>query len=445
MKKYNLLSLIIMGLYVQPNWALTDWTAQVQRHEIFLGHMKKMDEQIKFYVKMIDQYKAQLEQMKQTVNALKGKRSVAVITDGLSTYLPPEWAEFVNKIPVTRSSSDILLKDRSQQLIESYNHIKYQFDTMGQRMENIAKLAEEARKTEDLKSAQDLNNRIEIEKMAIAESTHQFQVMKDMLEYEEKMQHERRRLEDRCADQQYRHIYSGRPISDECKKIIKEIRGGHRQNISSKVNQQNGYRGNNSDTNNGWKLGQTSKKYESGNRGAGAINGAEAAKKDKGGWSYGTYQIATNPGTINQYLKTSKYKDDFKGLKAGTTAFNKKWKEVYRRDPIGFEKDQHDFIKRTHYEPQLRKLKKNGIDLYNRGVAIQDLIWSSSVQHGANTDVILKSLKGKDVNKMTNAQIINAVQDRRKKSYSQNKDTRTRASLLNRAKEERQDLLRLNQ
>lgn len=89
-------------------------------------------------------------------------------------------------------------------------------------------------------------------------------------------------------------------------------------------------------TNEEREIGESLAKYESGNLSVKAITSVQAAAEDKGGWSYGKYQIATNTGTMNQYLKTSKYKEEFEGLKPGTKAFNHKWLEIADRDPKGF-------------------------------------------------------------------------------------------------------------
>lgn len=125
-----------------------------------------------------------------------------------------------------------------------------------------------------------------------------------------------------------------------------------------------------------WQLGQTSERYESSGRGAGVIS---SGKGDHGGVSYGAYQLSTKEGTLKEYLDQSRYKAEFKGLEPRTPAFDAKWKSLAKTDP-GFAKDQHDFIGKTHYEAQMAKLKESGVDLSGRGRAVQDLIWSTSVQ-----------------------------------------------------------------
>jgi hypothetical protein len=59
----------------------------------------------------------------------------------------------------------------------------------------------------------------------------------------------------------------------------------------------------------------------------------------------------------------------------------------------------------------MAKLSKSGLDLGGRGTGVQEAIMSTANQYGANTDVIIKALKDKDVSKMDDKEIINAIQD----------------------------------
>lgn len=134
-------------------------------------------------------------------------------------------------------------------------------------------------------------------------------------------------------------------------------------------------------------LGSISARYESGNRGVHAISSGQG---DPGGASYGKYQLASNTGTLNRYLKDSGYAAQFQGLKPGTKGFNDKWKELAANDPK-FGQSQHDFIKRTHYDPAAAKAGKLGFNMENRGV--QDAIWSASVQHGGVNRILERAAK----------------------------------------------------
>ena len=68
-------------------------------------------------------------------------------------------------------------------------------------------------------------------------------------------------------------------------------------------------------------------------------------------------------GTLAEYLTQSRYGEAFAGLTPATAAFDARWRELATTDP-GFARDQHDFIKRTHYDPLVRKVKEqDGLDI----------------------------------------------------------------------------------
>lgn len=194
--------------------------------------------------------------------------------------------------------------------------------------------------------------------------------------------------------------------------------------------------------NDGWNLGQTSKRFETGGRGAGTVS---TGKGDHGGVSYGSYQMSSNMGVVQDFLKSSGYGSKFSGLAVNSEAFKKKWKEIAASDK-NFEKAQHDYTKRTHFDVQNKGLAKRGISLNMNSAAIQDMLWSTSVQFGPHNKVIDKALQGKDVSKMSEAEIISAVQDYKKrntKSLFASSPSQW-AGLSQRAADEKAALLSLN-
>jgi hypothetical protein len=193
----------------------------------------------------------------------------------------------------------------------------------------------------------------------------------------------------------------------------------------------------------GWMLGKTSERYESGGKGAGTVS---TGKGDLGGASYGTYQLASKTGTLDKFLQQSGYGDQFKGLKPGTPEFNAKWKQVAKDDPT-FGDAQHSFIEKTHYQPQMDKLKKDGIDLSGRGAAVKDSVWSTSVQFGGGSSLIGKALKGKDIKSMSDADIVSAIQDYKAANNDKlfgSSSEAVRAGTLKRAQSEKAALLGLD-
>jgi hypothetical protein len=210
-----------------------------------------------------------------------------------------------------------------------------------------------------------------------------------------------------------------------------------------------------------YKLGQVSSKYES--RGdAGVINDYNGkAKGDLGGASYGKYQFASYMGAngqptgggnvanspVRQFVASSSYAEEFRGLVPGTPAFDNKWREVAARDPKGFEEEQRQYVQDQYYTPASNNLRASGLDLSNRGPAVQEAIWSTSVQYGPGgaNRIFNRALEGKDVNAMTDAEIVSAVQQDKLKNV--HNDFRSSPSLhenlRNRIRSEERDLVAL--
>lgn len=191
-----------------------------------------------------------------------------------------------------------------------------------------------------------------------------------------------------------------------------------------------------------WVLGKTSARYESGGKGAGAVS---SGRGDRGGVSYGTYQLSSKTGTLGEFLGSSGYGDQFAGLTPGTPAFAAKWKQIAKTDPA-FGDAQHKFIEDTHYNPQVAKLKAAGIDVGGSGAAFKDAVWSTAVQFGGDSSLIQKALAGKDASKMSDAEKVAAIQDYKKANNDalfRNSSPSVRAGTLARASAERDSLLRL--
>lgn len=132
-------------------------------------------------------------------------------------------------------------------------------------------------------------------------------------------------------------------------------------------------------------LGGISKKYESGSLGAGAVS---SGRGDPGGASYGTYQLASKTGTLQKFLSSSGYGEQFAGMDPGSAEFNSKWKEVAKSDP-SFGKSQHEFIKKTHYDPAIKKAAELGYNVNDPRV--QEAVWSGSVQHGGINKILSRA------------------------------------------------------
>lgn len=202
-------------------------------------------------------------------------------------------------------------------------------------------------------------------------------------------------------------------------------------------------------------LGSVSMKYETGH--SPAESGLAAAtvssgKGDLGGISYGAYQFNSAPAAGAVVLKFlaaegARWAALFAGLdptQAG--AFGTAWKQVARQDPSGFFQAQHEFIARTHYDPVARHiLRETGLDLARQPGAIQDAVWSASVQHGNARRFLVSAIKqtdrsvGRDAPGYHEA-LVNAIYDARI-AYVSDLKIPNKPALMQRYKRERADAL----
>jgi hypothetical protein len=196
-------------------------------------------------------------------------------------------------------------------------------------------------------------------------------------------------------------------------------------------------------------LGALSKKYESGNSGPGTI--ARNAG-DIGGASYGTYQIATKTGTMAtfiKFLKTS-YPSMYAALSkfaAGTVQFDAAWIALAKTKKDEFDAAQHEFIKSSHYDPAVNKIKLAiGLDINQCSIALQNVVWSISVQHGSGGACNL--FKNASIKSgMRDEEIIRLVYTERGANnghkYFGSSSSSIRQSVVNRFNNELQDALKL--
>jgi hypothetical protein len=101
-------------------------------------------------------------------------------------------------------------------------------------------------------------------------------------------------------------------------------------------------------------------------------------------------------GTVALYVSQEDFpwKNAFKGLAPGSNDFTKTWQEIAETHVEEFECSQHEFIKRNYFDIIAAKVKKNeGLDVTTRSRVLQDVFWSTAVQHGPNTPLISQALK----------------------------------------------------
>ena len=139
-------------------------------------------------------------------------------------------------------------------------------------------------------------------------------------------------------------------------------------------------------------LGELSAKYETGGRGPGVVS---TGSGDPGGVSYGSYQMATKMGTVARFVTQPGFPwaTDFEGLTAGTAPFTACWKRIAANETAAFQSAQHAFIKKSHYDLLAAKiLDDDGLDVNKRSLALQDVVWSTAVQHGGATPIVHKAI-----------------------------------------------------
>jgi hypothetical protein len=167
---------------------------------------------------------------------------------------------------------------------------------------------------------------------------------------------------------------------DEQKKMLGNATSGQRrvalemgigfnnqnQQQQQRQEQQDVHKQQNSDSNAPEGLGDLSGKYESGKDGSHAISSGE---EDLGGKSYGKYQMTSvhngKAGGTAQKFVTSEgfpWKDEFKGLTAGSKEFDKQWEKLADEHPEELEKLQDKFIYDTHYVPVAKSVREYGLD-----------------------------------------------------------------------------------
>lgn len=186
-------------------------------------------------------------------------------------------------------------------------------------------------------------------------------------------------------------------------------------------------------------LGSLSAKYESrGNPGTIANN-----KGDIGGKSYGSYQLTVNSGNAQKFADW--YGGALKGKKAGTAEFDRAWKAEAAKNPAKFARAQHEYIMQTFYYPAAKSVKKaTGVDITEYPKAVQDVLWSTAVQHGVGGASSIFKRAGIKPG-MSAEEIINRVYNERSKVnvYFKNSSPSIKNAVKKRFTQERKDALQM--
>lgn len=139
-------------------------------------------------------------------------------------------------------------------------------------------------------------------------------------------------------------------------------------------------------------LGSLSAKYETGGRGPGVVS---TGVGDPGGVSYGSYQMASKMGVPQRFVCQPGFPwlKDFANLTAGTAQFTACWKRIATEQTEAFQRAQHAFIKQSHYDQLAAKiLADDKLDVNTRSFALQNVVWSTAVQHGGATPIVHRAI-----------------------------------------------------
>ncbi|MCA7937202.1 lytic transglycosylase domain-containing protein [Burkholderia cepacia] len=149
-------------------------------------------------------------------------------------------------------------------------------------------------------------------------------------------------------------------------------------------------------------LGGLSTFYETSGRGPIAISGGSG---DPGGVSYGSYQFTSQTrqrngttvigGRAKQFVTWSGFPwpGAFDGLTPGSSEFSDKWRELVKSDESKFHEAEHTFTRVTHYDIQIQTIADSQhVDMRYHSHALNDVIWSTCVQHGPATDVVTTAM-----------------------------------------------------
>lgn len=127
--------------------------------------------------------------------------------------------------------------------------------------------------------------------------------------------------------------------------------------------------------------------------------------------------------------------------KIGSASFDKAWKNLAKNKDFG--SLQHNFIRKEFYTPVVNRAKKElGINIAGAPLAMQNVIWSTAVQHGVGGAMTI--LKRAGIKKgVSYESAINKIYNERSKvgTYFKSSSKAVQKSVKNRFANERKDAL----
>jgi hypothetical protein len=200
-------------------------------------------------------------------------------------------------------------------------------------------------------------------------------------------------------------------------------------------------------------IGEIAAKYETSGKGVGFISTGMGGK-DPGGVSYGNYQLETNKGTMQEYLKSKEggaYAQALNQYPVNSQQFKQEWKKLATQDPDGFNKSQFDYLanKKNGYNEAVGVAEKMGIDVSNP--AMQQALYSTVNQSGGWKHILRRAniKPGDDIRTQINklydgrASYFKQIKDPKLDVRLKNGSTIRKNIIKNRTIDERNDVLKL--
>lgn len=146
----------------------------------------------------------QIEQLKQQVEALKGGRNMGnLLRNQAYEQLPDEWKQVYTS--AQKFNNKDLLSEKGYNADADNERLIKQFDLTLRaikdselRMNNISALMDQINRTQDIKAAADLQNRIAAEQAVIQQNQTNLDMMARMMDLQEKIQVQKRTARDHC-------------------------------------------------------------------------------------------------------------------------------------------------------------------------------------------------------------------------------------------------------
>lgn len=203
-------------------------------------------------------------------------------------------------------------------------------------------------------------------------------------------------------------------------------------------------------------FGSLSAKYES------AGKSSTIAYDSTGGWSYGKYQFVgggktADGSSMQSFLATLEKTDPeafaklssaggFGGARSGSQAFKSAWKEMSSRP--GFQEAEAQNARTTLFTPAANAVKaRTGLDVSQRSPAVQEVLFSTAIQHGPSGSGSLwkNALAGLDPSTLSDEELIGRLYDERSKvgRYFKSSTPKIQEAVADRFLAERQDALKL--